>query len=382
MPSSQSSQSIFPRAVLVCCALIGIGSATGGEFEPWANPKAKLEIPNSFLEAPGGMTITPNGSVFLSLHQFLDYSVSVVEVTTKGEVRPFPRQSMSTVDGEGTLKLDSVLGLQSDKRGVVWMLDNGRRGETTPKLVAWDTKDDELAKVVYLPEPATIPTSFVNDLALDPEEPFIYISDPAAGKDAALIVVNTETGLARRVLQGHISVIPQGRDLRIDGKPVFSQRVDGTKLRPIAGVNPIAVDRKGEWVYFGPTDSDVLYRIGASDLQNEDLSPADLASRVEGWAEKPICDGISIDSKGNIYVSDISAKAIGVINARSKKYQQYIRHGDFLWPDGLCFGNDGRLYFYASQLHLMPQFNGGRKISKNPYFLFKIKPLADGTVGR
>ncbi|MGI9241953.1 MAG: L-dopachrome tautomerase-related protein, partial [Verrucomicrobiales bacterium] len=108
----------------------------------------------------------------------------------------------------------------------------------------------------------------------------------------------------------------------------------------------------------------------------------ELAKHVESWAEKPICDGISIDSKGNVYVSDIGSKAIGIINPKSRKYEQYIRHADFLWPDGLCFGSDDRLYFYASQLHLMANFNAGRQLSQPPFYIFTIKPLAKGTVGR
>ena len=379
-------RSNLPFSARVLSALVaGIllyGSLDAGEFEPWANPKAKLEISSRLAQAPGGMTITPSGSIILSLHQFQSPSVRVVEITPEGKVHSFPNQSMSTTGGKGSLKLDSVLGLQSDKKGVVWMLDNGRRGETTPKLVAWDTRAQKLHKVIYLPEPATISSSFVNDLALDPEAPYIYISDPAAGKDAALIVVNSDTGHARRLLQGHYSVIPEGRDLVIDGKPVFSKRVDGTKVQPLAGVNPIAVDRKGNSLFYAPTDSSVLFRIPTAALQDLSLTPAEIASRVEGWASKPICDGISIDSKGNVYVSDIASKAIGIIDPRSKRYEQYIRHADFLWPDGLCFGSDDRLYFFASQLHRMPQFNSGRQNSRQPFFLFKIKPLADGTVGR
>lgn len=380
MPSARSLPAISLRVFVALGIVFGVLRA--GEFESWANPKAKLEISSRLTQAPGGMTITPSGSIILSLHQFQNSKVRVVEITPSGEVHSFPRASMNTPDAAGALKLDSVLGLQSDKKGVVWMLDNARRGETTPKLVAWDTKNDELEKVIYLPQPATIATSFVNDLALDPEEPFIYIADPAGGEDAAIIVVDTQTGLARRVLQGHYSVIPEGKDLLIDGKPIYSKRIDGTKVQPFGGVNPIAVDRKGDWVYYGPMDSKVLYRIPTADLQDRTLPPAELASRVEGWAAKPICDGISIDEKGNVYVSDIGAKAIGIINPKSKKYEQYIRHGDFLWPDGLCFGNDDRLYFYAAQLHLMPTFNAGRQASSQPFYLFKIKPLADGTVGR
>lgn len=365
--------------VWVCLAT---GSLRAGEFESWANPRAKLEISSRLAQAPGGMTITPSLSIILSLHQFQNSKVRVVEITPGGKVHSFPRASMSTTEGKGAIKLDSVLGLQSDEKGVVWMLDNGRRGETTPKLVAWDTRDDVLHKVIYLPQPATTNTSFVNDLALDPEAPYIYITDPGVGADAALIVVNTDTGLARRVLHGHYSVIPKGKDLLIDGKPVFAKRVDGTKIRPLAGANPIAVDRKGEWLYYGPMDGDVLYRIATEDLQNQKLSPRRLADGVENWASKPICDGISIDSKGNVYVSDIGAKAIGIINGKTRLYEHYIRHSDFLWPDGLCFGNNGRLYFFASQLHLMPNFNGGRQATQSPFFIFKIKALANGTVGR
>ncbi|MGI9243873.1 MAG: L-dopachrome tautomerase-related protein, partial [Verrucomicrobiales bacterium] len=239
-----------------CACLLTVSA---GEFESWANPKAKLETSSRLMQVPGGMTITPSGSIILSVHQFQGANVRVVEITPSGELSAFPSTSMNKGGSDSPLQLDSVLGLQCDKKGVVWMLDNGRRSETTPKLVAWDTKADKLAKIIYLPTPVVIPTSFINDLALDPEEPYIYISDPAGGSDAALIVVNTESGLARRVLQGHYSVVPMGNDLLIDGKPVFAKRVDGTKVHPFAGVNPIAVDRKGDWVYYGPMDSTTLY---------------------------------------------------------------------------------------------------------------------------
>lgn len=375
----------LPKAIILC-ALIGFcmagGTLSAGEFESWANPRAKLEVSSRLAQAPGGMTITPSGSIILSLHQFQGSEVRVVEITPEGKVHSFPRASISTTAGAGPLKLDSVLGLQSDKKGIVWMLDNGRRGETTPKLVAWDTKADELHKVIFLPTPATIGTSFINDLALNPSDPYIYITDPGSGKDAALIVVNTETGLARRVLQGHYSVVPKDEDFLIDGKPVFSTRVDGTKINPLAGAGPIAVNRKGNFVFFGPMAGRVLFRIPAADLHDESLSPAELAAKVENWATKPICDGISIDSKGNVYVSDIEKKAIGIIDHSTREYEPYIQDADFLWPDGLCFGNDGRLYFFASQLHLMPNFNGGRQAAQAPFFIFKIKALADGTVGR
>jgi len=374
-------------ARLILLTLLGLavafGTVSAGELASWTNPKAKLESHIRLAQSPGGMTFTPSGSMILSLHQYQGSSTRVAEITKDEKVYPFPNKAMSTTEGKGPIKLDSVLGIQSDKDGIVWMLDNGRRSETTPKLVAWDTEDNVLHKVIYLPAPATIATSFLNDLALNPEEPYIYISDPAAGKDAALIVVNKKTGLARRLLQSHYTVIPESRDIIIDAKPVFEKRVDGTKVRPFDGVNPIAVDRKGTWVYFGSTNGRTLYRIKAADLHDETLSPEELVKGIDGWATKPVCDSISIDSKGNVYVSDLKEKAIGIIDPKSRKYTLYVRHPDFLWLDGLCFGKGGdRLYFYASKVHLMPKLNNGRNGTNASFEIFKIKPLADGTMGR
>ena len=116
-------------------------------------------------------------------------------------------------------------------------------------------------------------------------------------------------------------------------------------------------------------------------MRDETLTPIELVARVEGYAEKPPCDGISIDSKDNIYVADVGSKAIGVIRASTKKYEIYEADDRFLWPDGLCFGNDGRLYFYASQLHLTAPYNGGRDHTQPPFHIYKVKALSSGAVG-
>ena len=148
------------------------------------------------------------------------------------------------------------------------------------------------------------------------------------------------------------------------------------------GINPIAVDRKGDWLYFGPRMGTTLYRIRTEHLHNLTLSPVELASRVEGYSEKPVCDGISIDGKGNIYVGDLAAKAIGVIDAKERRYRKYCVDPRFLWIDGFCFGGDGRLYGYASQLHRSAFYNRGRNESQRPFYVFRLKPLAAGMVGR
>ena len=72
--------------------------------------------------SPGGMTITPKGSIILSLHQYQNTDERVVEINTSGDVLSFPNSSISQGKKGSPFALDAVLGLQCDKQGVVWML--------------------------------------------------------------------------------------------------------------------------------------------------------------------------------------------------------------------------------------------------------------------
>jgi sugar lactone lactonase YvrE len=369
------------RFAILIALLASLFATAESPAQFFGGRKKKADEAARVTPGPGGMTTTPSGSIIIALHQYQNTTERVVEILPDARVLSFPNAAISRGTDDAPFKLDAVLGMQCDKKGVVWMLDNGRRSEVTPKLVGWDSAKDELVKIIYLPAPVTIPTSFLNDLALDPEEPFAYITDPAAGPDSALIIVDLQTGLARRVLEGHHSVIPDGTDIVIDGKPIAVTRPDGSMAKPMYGAGPIAVDRKGRWVYFGASAAEMLYRVRSEHLRDHSLARLELESNIEPYAPRPPCDGISMDSKDNIYLSDIRSKAISVIDSE-KKFEVYVTDDRFLWPDGLCFGNDGRLYFYASQLHLMRPYNGGRDRLEPPFVIYKVKALAGGSVGR
>ena len=135
------------------------------------------------------------------------------------------------------------------------------RGGVIPKLVGWDIKADKLHQAIMLPSPIAPKDAFVNDFAVDTRHNYIFISDPASGANAGLIVVNLNTGKARRVLEGHSSVIPENVDLIIDKVPIQVKDTSGKLTRPHIGVNPITEDLNNEWVYFGPMHGLSIYRI-------------------------------------------------------------------------------------------------------------------------
>jgi len=349
-------------------------------FEAAVQPDSKFDIIANLDTGPGNVTVTDNGRIIMSMHQFYQPKYTVVEYKNNA-LLPFPNKELADSDSISNLKLDSVLGIRADANGIVWMLDNGMRSGVTPKLVGWDTRSNKLHQVIHLPTPVAPKDAFVNDFAVDTRHNHIFISDPAGGANAALIVINLGTGTARRVLEGHHSVIPEEVDLIIDNVPVQVKDKAGKLLRPHIGVNPITEDLNNEWVYFGPMHGFSLYRIKAEDLVDESLDAGILANRVQRYSDKPISDGITIDKDNNIYLGELAANAIGVISA-DKKYQRLAQCPRLSWVDSFSFGPDGQLLAVVNRLHQSSTLNGGVSVSKPPYYLLQIKALAAGLPGR
>jgi sugar lactone lactonase YvrE len=345
-----------------------------------SNAASNFDVIAQLDTGPGNVTVTGNGRIIMSMHQFYLPKYTVVEYKNNALV-PFPNKELADSDSISNLKLDSVLGIRSDANGIVWMLDNGMRDAVTPKLVGWDTKSNKLHQVIYLPTPIAPKDAFVNDFAVDILREHIFISDPASGKNAGLIVVNLNTGTARRVLEGHRSVIPEDVDLIIDNVPIQVKDKSGKSVRPHIGVNPITEDLNNEWVYFGPMHGLSLYRVKADDLVNERLDTKTLADRVQRYSDKPISDGITIDKDNNIYLGELAANAIGVISA-DKKYRRLAQCPRLSWVDSFSFGPAGQLVAVVNRLHQSGTLNGGVSASKPPYYLLQVKALATGLPGR
>ncbi|NOT84229.1 MAG: hypothetical protein HOP02_05460 [Methylococcaceae bacterium] len=348
-------------------------------FSIKVNAESNFDIIAELDSGPGNVTATDNGRVIMSLHQFYQPQYTVVEYKDNG-LMPFPNRELADVDSKAALKLDSVLGIRS-ANGVVWMLDNGMRSGITPKLVGWDIKADKLHQVIMLPSPIAPSDTFVNDFAIDTKHNHIFISDPAGGDNAGLIIVNLKTGKARRALEGHQSVMPENVDLIIDKVPVQVKDKSGKLSRPHIGVNPITEDLNNEWVYFGPMHGLSLYRIKSEDLVNEKLSAKALASRVERYSDKPISDGITIDKDNNIYLGELAENAIGVISS-NRKYRKLAQCPRLSWVDSFSFGANGKLYAVVNRLHQSSALNGGVLKAKSPFYLLQVNALAKGLPGR
>lgn len=319
---------------------------------------------------PGNIAISPDGRIFVSLHQFFEPRSRVIEILEDGAIAAYPDPIKAA---SATVMIDAVLGLAVSPDGILWLLDNGLRGEVTPKLVGWNLEEDALHRVIELPEPTTVRGSFVNDLAVDSKNQAIYIADPAEPSSSALIVVDLNTGESRRVLQGHSSVVPgEGVDLVVNDEKIFIRPEGGDPVQPKIGVNPIALDADSEWLYYGPMNGLSMYRIPTEALRDAELSGEQLAEKVERYSDKPVSDGSLMDAAGNLYVTDVGANAIGVIGT-DREYRVLASDPAYQWPDAFAMHPDGWIYVVMAQLPASPVFNEGSNAAKLPFEIYRFR---------
>ncbi len=383
----------------IAIAAAGLLAACASPPAPGPRGQASLEV-HAKLDGPGigGITQMPDGRLIVGYHPFYGHAVQVALLNAdKRTTTPYPSaewQSCKTADGKWKSDfsrcLDWVLGLHTDAEGTLWMLDSakttdrakGRPAALVPKLVAWDTRANKLVRVIEIPEPASIPESQHNDFVVDLKNQVIVIADEAIGENsgiadeaigensggyggkAALVVVDLKTGKSRRVLQGHESTRPLREPIRWD----VGQPTEG-KVDLYVGADGIALDQASECVRM-------------SDLLDAKLSDAELGARVQTWSDKPFAGGMTIDAKGNLYLTEVGERAVGIIPADTRRYKRYVQDPGMVWPDGVVYVSDGWMYTGAAQLPLVgPLQKDGVARNKPPYLIYRFRPEAPGTPG-
>lgn len=336
---------------------------------------ALLEVVANLDLPPGNIAVSPEGRIFFSFHPEAHPSTKIAELVD-GKPVPYPSEDYQH-SRKGQPFFETVLSLRVDRLGRLWTLDNANHGLGQPRLLGFDLQSNTLVHQFDFGSECAPLGSHLNDFQVAPDGKTIYIADASIfGKSPAIVVYEVEQKRCRRLLEQAPSVMPdpyipvvQGRTMLVFG--IFA-------IRP--GVDSIALDTAGEWLYHAAVTAEAMYRVRAADLLDPKLSAAELEGRVELYAPKTMSDGITIDQDGNLYLSDPEHDSV-VMLGPDRKLQTLVRDTRLRWPDGFSFGPDGWLYVTCSALHHVIGCLPSHIRTQAPYQIFRFRPGPTGVPG-
>jgi sugar lactone lactonase YvrE len=339
-----------------------------------------LEVVAELPINPGNLAVTAEGRVFATVHQFRRGPAQLIEITGRTDYRPWPNASWNGPFGSTPNVLNSVLGISIDRKGRLWVIDNGR-GETDlqPKLLAFSLTNGELAFRYDFPQRTGPKGSFLNDLAVDARRGFVYLADVGGLHDPALVVVDINRQESRR-FTGSPALAAEDVDLIVDGRVVRVPDEQGEPRPARIAVNPITLSADGETLYFGAMNGQTWYALPAQ-LLREGASDSEIAAAIEAAGKKPVSDGASTDRAGNHYFTNLGANAIDVLQPDGT-LKHLVQDERLLWPDALSFGEESSLYVAVNQLHRSPALNGGVEAGEPPYLIMRVWTGTEGIPGR
>ncbi|WP_309911787.1 L-dopachrome tautomerase-related protein [Caballeronia sp. LZ035] len=301
------------------------------------------------------MTVAPDGRMFVNFPRWTeDAPLSVAEVGSGGDLLPYPDAEWNTwrnARRDEVTPADHWVCVQSvvaHTRGNLWVIDPGAPAQSlivpgAPKLVRIDLASNRVARTYAFDERVAPQGSYLNDVRISPDGRTAYITD--SGVRGAIVVVDIESGAARRVLDGDPSTqVDKSVTATVNGKPL--QQTDGRRVSFAA--DGIALTPDGRYLYWQAVKGKTLYRIATDALQNAQLGADQVASRVEAVAVDGPADGLWIDPRERLYVSSVEHHAIRV--RQGERFATLVRDRQLIWPDTFSEGPDGTIYVTDSRI--------------------------------
>lgn len=362
-------------------AILAVGALASAIASP-ASAQAPVERVATFTGAmPTGVTVAPNGRIFVNFPQWGDNSPYAVGELKDGKVTPYPDAAFNTPDTADALHhLISVQSVVADGRDRLWILDTGAPGFQTPvpggaKLVAVNLATDKVVQTIALGSDVVLPTTYVNDVRFDLRQGkagIAYITDSSIKGPGGIIVVDLATGKAMRRLSGHATTMPDpGFVPVLEGKPLMNRPKGGEPSPWLVASDGIAISVDGATLYYCALSSRHLYAVPTALLRDPGVDDAQIARHIRDLGLKGASDGLAEDDQGRIYAGDYEHDAIR--RYANGQWQTIAQDPRILWPDTFSVGTDGYLYFTANQLHRQAPFHEGRDERKQPYALLRVR---------
>ncbi|WP_353572411.1 L-dopachrome tautomerase-related protein [Candidatus Albibeggiatoa sp. nov. BB20] len=365
------------KRLLVFIACLGFSLPTWAALDIQAG---YIEVAAELPINPGNVAVSDKGRIFATVHQFRPAEVQLIEVTGTNTYRPFPKdEQWHRPFATDENVFNSLLGISIDRKNRLWVIDNGNGKQAqTPKLLAFDLETEKLVFRYDFPAKIGAKGTFIQDLAVDDKNEFVFLADVGGSQDPAIIAVDIKNKTGRR-FTGHESLQTEDADIIVEGKVLM--RPKNGKLQPArVAINPMTISADGETIYYGAMTGKTWYSVPAK-LFRDNAKEAEIAQAIAKVGEKPVSDGASTDAENNHFFTDLNNNAIAKLDTKGN-LTQLVQDERLIWPDALGFGGDGWLYIAVNQLNRAPFFNNGEDAGKPPYLIMKVWTNTQGVAGR
>jgi len=364
-------------SLLFAVTMAWVLGATAARCTAAAAPalEAVASFPNQQVT---GVTVSKAGRLFVNFPFWSDeHTTSVAEMTADGAERPYPDLGWNSKEGPPEKRWICVQSVYVDDKNMLWVLDPASPKmegvvKGGPKLVEIDLATGMVARRIPFDDAIAPEHSYLNDVRVDAAAGVAYITDSGMG---AIVVVNLDSGVARRVLASHPSTKAEaGAKIVVDGMNLIDPK---TGQPPVIHSDGIALDRTAGWLYYHALSGHGLYRVKTADLRNDALTDQQLGALVEKLGDTPKPDGMLEGSNGTLYLTAIEKNAIVRFDVATKKSSVVIEDKRLQWPDTMSWGPDGDLYVTTSQIHRTPKFHDGKNLQDGPFRVYRFKLPAD-----
>ena len=356
--------------------IVAAGFATYGVSLAQDQPALKKVA--TFEHQVTGVTVGRDDRIFVNFPRWTEDSpVSVAELMKDGSIKPFPDEAWNSFRNVLKNKVSPqdhwvcVQSVTADHDGNLWVLDPASPAISGvlpggAKLVKIDLGTNTVTETIAFDETVAPPYSYLNDVRFSPDDQTAYITD--SGLKGALVVVDLKSGAAKRLLEGHPTVMPE-KDVVVhaDGKEL--RRPDGRTAEFAS--DGIELSEDGKHLYWQALTGKTLYRIPTDALHDAKMSNEALATKIERVGENGVADGLWIDKGGTMYISALEEDSIKM--RKRDKVETLIRDKRLRWPDTFAESSDGMIYVTASRIQDSAQFNPKAGLALETY-LFTFKP--------
>lgn len=383
-----------PRAGL---AALLLGGPLAGAIPPASaqaqtptTGQAQLTKVASFEHQVTGVTVSRDGRIFVNFPRWSeDAPVSVAELKD-GKPVPYPDEAWNSwrnAKADEVSPKDHFVCVQSvvaDGQDRLWVVDAAAPAmahvvKDGPKLVGLDLKTNRVVKTIPFDTDTVMQASYINDVRISPDGKTAYLTD--SGAEGALIVVDIDSGKAKRVLSGHPSTMPdKSVTVTYDGKPL--RRPDGRGVEFSADGIALSPDGgtlywqaiKGKTLYSLPTDA--LTGWATASVVPEMLTDRTLGSKIVTVGENGVADGLLISRHdGRMYVTSPQDNAVKVrdLSGKGTGLTTLVQDPQLRWPDTFSEGPDGTIYVTTSHIQDSADYKPGAPVSL-PTELWSLKP--------